>query len=394
MRNLASVVTISATRPIPGKDRIQVASFKELGYEAIVGIDLKVGDIVAFIQEGSILPETKTWEFLRARSYKPSLKGFLIKPIKMFGIQSWGLTVELKDLGLPENEWKKLKPGDNLTSRLNIRKKEDDTPEAVDNSSAIVRFFRKLFLPKNLLDSTFPSHLISKSDETTIQNCPEVLENFKDSEVYVTLKLEGQSMTAIYDNKKKFYVCSRNIAFRTPNRQQLWTYAKETDLQSKLKHYCKKHHTHLAIQGELLGPGIQNNIYCFDRYNWRIYAIKNLDTHKWLSIGEMLEVCKELELSTVPLIASNIKMSKLFTTIDEAVAYAEQWFWTPGNLTGVGKWSGKKWKDYFQHEGVVVRTMDYDKDNGIGCSFKIKNIDYASQKLSEIHQNAFQLLDD
>jgi hypothetical protein len=43
------------------------------------------------------------------------------------------------------------------------------------------------------------------------------------------------------------------------------------------------------------------------------------------------------------------------------------------------------WKDYFQHEGVVVRTSNYDKDNNIGCSFKIKNLDYASHTRPKIH---------
>ena len=44
----------------------------------------------------------------------------------------------------------------------------------------------------------------------------------------------------------------------------------------------------------------------------------------------------------------------------------------------------KIWVDYLQHEGVVVRTMNYDKDSNIGCSFKVKNSDYADKGLGEI----------
>ena len=40
-----------------------------------------------------------------------------------------------------------------------------------------------------------------------------------------------------------------------------------------------------------------------------------------------------------------------------------------------------------QHEGVVVRTADYDKDNGIGVSFKVKNIGYQERGLGKIHQD-------
>ena len=56
MRNLASVVTIEKCWNLEGKDRVQGCSFVENSYEAMVGKDLKEGDLVVFIQEGSILP--------------------------------------------------------------------------------------------------------------------------------------------------------------------------------------------------------------------------------------------------------------------------------------------------------------------------------------------------
>lgn len=36
---------------------------------------------------------------------------------------------------------------------------------------------------------------------------------------------------------------------------------------------------------------------------------------------------------------------------------------------------------FIQHKGAVVRTMDYDKDYNIGCSFKLKNIQYSEKGL-------------
>ena len=56
MRTLASIVTIEKCWNLEGKDRVQGCSFVENSYEAMVGKDLKEGDLVVFIQEGSILP--------------------------------------------------------------------------------------------------------------------------------------------------------------------------------------------------------------------------------------------------------------------------------------------------------------------------------------------------
>ena len=44
----------------------------------------------------------------------------------------------------------------------------------------------------------------------------------------------------------------------------------------------------------------------------------------------------------------------------------------------------KLWKDYLQHEGMVVKSFDYDKEKGRGFSFKVKNLAYAEKGLKEI----------
>ena len=36
------------------------------------------------------------------------------------------------------------------------------------------------------------------------------------------------------------------------------------------------------------------------------------------------------------------------------------------------------------HEGVVVRSVNCDKDKNVGCSFKIKNIAYAENDLAKM----------
>ena len=118
--------------------------------------------------------------------------------------------------------------------------------------------------------TAFPTHIISKSDETTVQNMSGVLERFAEWPVYVTAKMEGQSVTYLHEKRfgkpKRFYVCSRNIAYKKPNNQPLWEVAKRLDLDKKLRALYKETGLMLVLQGELCGPNIQSNIYNFDEY--------------------------------------------------------------------------------------------------------------------------------
>ena len=126
MRTLASIVTIEKCWNLEGKDRVQGCSFVENSYEAMIGKDLKEGDLAVFIQEGAILPVEPRWEFLRKRCFREDLDGFLIKPQKFSSIKSWGLTLSLTDAGLEG-----YKAGDDVTSLLKIRKyepREDASP--------------------------------------------------------------------------------------------------------------------------------------------------------------------------------------------------------------------------------------------------------------------------
>ena len=105
MRDLASVCTIEKVWALEGKDKVQGASFKENSYEVMVSKDIQPGMLVAFIQEGAILPEINAWEWLRKRCYRENLNGFngfLIKPQKFAGIKSWGLAVPLDELPIAD----------------------------------------------------------------------------------------------------------------------------------------------------------------------------------------------------------------------------------------------------------------------------------------------------
>lgn len=424
MRNLASVVTVDRVWPLEGKDRVQGASFKENAYEAMVGKDMQPGELVAFIQEGSILPETEQWEFLRKRCYKEGI-GFVIKVQKFKDIKSWGLALKLNELGLEEKEYSKFKAGDDITDILNIKKYEPEEDASPKPSKKAYPKFIKFCLKHGSIrwigriwqnahsneKGGFPTDLISKSDETTIQNYQEAITKFANERVYTSLKMEGQSVTAVLPlNKKgkigKFYVCSRNNAYRNPCNNDFWNAAKRLDVEKKLIHYYKKTGEALIIQAEQCGPGIQKNIYHLDELEWFVYTIKKQTKDGkciQLPFNEMVDACISLDLKTVPMIETAI-LKDIMPTINDAVAYAEKRYWVHDSKRAMINHNNddinininhndyyykptKKeqlWKDYAQHEGVVVRSLDYDKDRNIGVSFKVKNIDYAEKGVDKI----------
>lgn len=423
MRDLASVCTIEKVWALEGKDKVQGASFKENSYEVMVSKDIQPGMLVAFIQEGACLPVCKTWEWLRKRCYHDNLngkEGFLIKAQKFSGIKSWGLAVPLNELGLDETVYKKFKAGDNLEEVLGIWKyepEEDASPRTSSKkaypkwikfclSHYLTRWIGRIWQKCHQKSAGgFPTNLISKSDETTIQNMKGVLEKFAESKVDITAKLEGQSFTVIpVFGKRGFivkkeevvgaYVCSRNNAYKIEDNSIFWDMMRKYDIVRKMKEIWKTEHKAYILQGEQVGPNIQDNIYDFKQNHWYIFTVKDYATLKQLPYEGQVKVADKFGMRVVPLLWTGT-LKDVMPDVDAAVAFAEKASWEPIDGDRIHSWlnlenKGKLWKDYMQHEGVVVRTVDYDKDNNIGASFKVKNMDYQNKGLGKIHSCAVE----
>lgn len=420
MRDLASIVTVESVQKMFEKDRIVAAHFVQNGFEAIVPSTVKVGDTLAFIQEGSILPEVEAWEFLRKRCYSEKEKGFIIRPMTMGAkdyngekgekVKSWGLAVSLDELPIDKNVLSKLKAGDDITDLLNIRKYEpveDASPTRGDSkksypkwvkfclSHVLTRWIGRIW-QKNHQNSAggFPSNYCEKSDETSIQNMKNILVSNQEVEVYVTQKLEGQSFTAmldIDDKKHKFFVCSRNNAYKLVCNNDFWTTAKRYNIENKLKELLKRDGVYYIIQGEQCGPGIQNNIYQLKNIEWFIYTIKTFNPitkeNIQLSWDKIVEISEFLGIKTVPFVCK-CKLSEIAPDINTVVAFTEKQYWriSNGNLEFCYKPKDNEtlWNDYAQAEGIVVRSLDFDKSKNKGFSWKCKNIQYQEKGLSGI----------
>lgn len=283
-RKLASIQRIAELTPIEGKDRIELATI--LGWRVIVQKGLyKVGDLCIYCEPDSLMPDKPEFDFLRSKNFK-------IKTMKMAGVVSEGIVFPLSIL--PQNEISKASEGKDMTDIIGVRHMDEvDEEEREANvtkpttAKSTITYKIGSFLCKNKLTrpigyllvgkakkkrpniEQFPS-FIKKTDETRIQTAPHYLKN--NAPFVVREKLDGSSMTVFLKHKPKtlfnrkdrfeFGVCSRN------RRLYKGSYDSERFLSTAAKYKMEEAlreiigtHEWVAIQGELVGPGIQKNPY-------------------------------------------------------------------------------------------------------------------------------------
>lgn len=206
-------------------------------------------------------------------------------------------------------------------------------------------------------------------------------------------KMEGQSFTVVPVFKKNkivdAYVCSRNNAYHVHDNSIFWKMMDKYQVVETMKRCFKLTGKAYIIQGEQVGPGIQQNIYDFAENHWYVFTVKDFFSGKQLSYEEQVKVADMFEMRNVPIIKLG-KLSEIMPDIDSAVKFAENVVWQPYTEDRIHSYiideefKDDLWKNHFQHEGVVVRTENYDKDNHIGCSFKVKNLQYNEYGLGKI----------
>ena len=305
-RKLASIRKISDLSPIEGADKIELATID--GWKVVVAKDVnhKVGDLIVYCEVDSFLPIEPEFEFLRKSSYKKMSdgnEGFRLKTIKLRGQISQGLILPLKDAYVVfkrntpniDMDWFE---GLDVTEMLNIIKYEPPIPAQLSG----------------MVKGNFPSFL-KKTDEERVQNLSKEFESYRNEQFYVTEKLDGSSVT-YYVKDEVFGVCSRNLDLLEDENNSMWKFASETGLRDRMVKLGKN----IAIQGEIIGEGIQGNPYQRIGQTVKIFNGFDIDKYDYLSLDELLGLVKTLEVKTVPILDLDFTLPK---TIDELLLMAE-----------------------------------------------------------------------
>jgi RNA ligase (TIGR02306 family) len=326
-RKLASVRTIKNKEPIEGADRIELVHVD--GWKCVSKKDeFEIGDKCIYFEIDSFLPIEDQFEFLRKSCYKNNSvvgEGFRIKTIRLRGQISQGLVIPIPD------EYKELEEDTDLTEELGVKKYE--LPERFGVTD------RK---------GNFPIE-IPKTDENRIQNLKSNRNNWMKEEVeyIITEKCEGSSMT-VFLNNDQYGVCSRNMLLNEDGEGIFSRVARELNLKECLINYGHN----IAIQGELIGPGVQGNYYDLKKHEFRVFNIFDIDTRLYLRWDDVEKICEDYNLQTVPVLEKRVLV--IDGMQEEILKYAD------GNSMLVNK----------PREGVVFKTHD----NSI--SFKAINNEY------------------
>lgn len=365
MRSLARIERISKLTPIPNSDNIEVA--KVLGWDIVVKRgEFKSGDEAVYIEIDTLLPkDNPIFSFMEKYNWR-------VKTVKIRGQISQGLLLPISKFNFKES----FGLGQDLTNILNLSKYESDDDLLIEEkskkSNKFVTFLfdfyiiRKMVLPfiKKETKDSYP-YWITKTDEERIQNCFNRLHYHLNSRINnkifeVTEKLEGTSCTffikwndkrSFFGNKYIFGVCSRNQWIKTPNNSHYWKMARKYNLEKVLS--SRKNHENIVIQGEIVGPGVQKNIYKLNENRFYVFTVIINGTH--LTYKEMIDFCKDTGLAIVPLVNDSYEFPD---DVKDIVQYS------------IGKSLIAKDVD---REGLVFRKFDYMKNK---TSFKSINPEY------------------
>lgn len=330
---LASIEIIKDISVHPNADKLSIA--KILGWQSIVKKDeFKNSDRVVFVVIDTILPNEPWSEFL-VNKEKPD-KPIRLTTVKLRGQYSQGLVLPLSVL--PEDK-RDLPDGSDVGEVLGIKKYEKEIPAQLSGEVL----------------GGFPTHICSSTDEDNGLSNPDlVTEVLNHPELTITQKLDGSSCTVIIEEGKISQVCSRRLSLKETDQNSFWRAARKINAN-----YFMEGRT--VIQGELMGPGIQDNqleLKDVELYVFQIlYCSLLTENYLYHKYHNMSDMCRTIGVKPVPLVYRNLSSKEvnlewLQNTADSQIL------------------PNKK-----PAEGIVVRPSSYV---GIGrpLGFKIINRNY------------------
>lgn len=342
MRKMATIRKIDALTPIDGADAIEAASIG--GWKVVVKKgEFTVGDRAVYCEIDSWIP-TELAPFLSKgkdpREFE-GIKGERLRTVKLRGQLSQGLLLPISVLAIKNEtgnylgDWEQFEDHD-VSERLGIVKWE---------------------MPMNaqlagMARGNFPS-FIPKTDQERAQNLVKeiVAANETGLRFEITEKLEGSSMT-VYLNDGVFGVCSRNLDLKETEGNTFWQVARRDGIEEKMRAVPTA--SDFAIQGELIGPGIQGNIYKLTEPEFRVFDVYNITIGEYLNPVDRRALVDMMGLKHAPVLVAGGSLYDTLgiTDMPQLLKYAEGKS-VMGDITGP------------EREGVVFKQVDG------GMTFKV-----------------------
>lgn len=397
VRELCYIVSIDTIEPIVGSDNCEAAVVG--GWKIMTRKNtFKAGDLAVYFEIDSKVPEKEPFMFLQSKHFKIKTQKYtfggkgnfisqgLLMPLTDFpdlfeydvvSGMGWLYTYKAKS-HIKESKDTLVNIHDGLTKLLGVKysvvednKRKSNSNKYTKMVSRHQKLFRKnklvkwlyqrkwgkellfLFLGKKSDKRTWPDW-VRKTDEERVQNLPQLFPG-DNTKWIVTEKIDGSSTTFTMKGRgrrEQYYVCSRNVCFDTPEKNDKLFYdtniyeemAQKYDVKNKLRDILKEHEDweFITIQGETFGASVQKRTYGlqerdFNAFNL-IYGTKEKPYIRMNSI-DMKKLLDKYEIPSVPILNTEYKIPK---TMDEMISYADGASTIDGDL----------------REGIVLRTYD------------------------------------
>lgn len=354
-RKLASIKPITHIKPIPDADAIECA-IVDGGWPVVVKKgEYQVGDVAIYLEIDSWVPYELA-PFL-SRGQEPreynGVKGERLRTVKLRGQVSQGLLLPFTaqfaiKLGAPAGAKFTDYVGHDVTEVLGVQKWEPPIPAQLQGQ----------------VKGAFP-HFVPKTDQERCQNLrAEIFEDHRGELYEVTVKLDGSS-TTIYVKDGEVNVCSRNINLCETEGNSFWKVAREQNIVEPLLQLCEECGEEYALQGELIGEGIQGNPEKLKGQKFYLFDIYSITEGRYLRRGErqtMLDNLRFLgaDAEHVPILDARLDVTRTFYTVDDIVNFAE----------------GPSLNPQIQREGVVFKSLTSDFTfKAISNSYLLKHKD-------------------
>lgn len=287
-RKLATIRRVAEVKPIEGADKI--VAYRVDGWWVVDQKDkYNVGDLVIYLEVDSWVPFEIAPFLTKGKEPREfeGVKGERLKTIRLKGQLSQGLLLPLTHAfnggdGCVLLNGEIVQEGDDVTELLGVIKWEKPM------SAQLAGMAR----------GNFPS-FIPKTDQERIQNLTRAFEMWKleGHRWQVTEKLDGSSMT-VYVNGEAEGVCSRNLDLKFDENNAFWEAAVRLELLSKIKSLGRN----LALQGELVGEGIQGNSYKLVGREFFLYDVYDIGRQEYLMPKEVSDFAFDLRIRHVPIL--------------------------------------------------------------------------------------------
>lgn len=317
-------------------DLLEMASLEGKEYDFVVGKgDFVPADVVVYFPVDSILPE---WicSTLNLTGKLAGREKNRVKTVRLRGNISQGVVCSPRQLAPAINGETALQVGDDVTDLLGVTKYE---PPLIPSHWGTL--------------AQLPSY-VSAYDIESAQNFTDIVELLMDEPCFITEKLEGSHWSATIYPDGEVAVCQRNHRILSVEggehdwHKVLRTQGLGDALRAML--HDRADSRALTLRGEMLGPGVQSNIYGLKNHEVRVFDIE-IDQQS-VNAALFLELTSAYGIQTVPVLASGVTLRAWLNgkTLKEASngpsALAER-----------------------LREGVVIKPMAERRDERLGRVF-------------------------